>query len=297
MFQALRDHCFRDKPCKTMVVTLVAFGCAVAAGVGCRRGWRHDSHPMQLPAVDAELFFVQEPSLARAGPDRLAIVRVGNGATFVAHTYQGEGLTGPMHIEEWAKKLGAPVVFNAGQFDQKMHHLGWLKGAGAWLEPGRKSSFKGLFVSGPMGGASPAGGQLPWSQIVDLAHDDAGVATLYDNVIQSMMLIDQSAQVRVRESELSACRTVLAQDDQGRMLVIVSEGAVTLHDFAEWLPHSGLHIVRAMNLDGGAESQMAIHTGATQVALFGKYGHERLLTIRPSVAEAPLPAVIAIVPR
>lgn len=278
-----------------LTLPLLALAVTLVAWQACPRGWQHDGRPMSLHNVDGELFFLQVPHLSRAGPDRLAVVRTGPGASFEPHTYQAEGLSGPLHIQAWAEHLRAPVVFNAGQFDARLHHLGWLKSRGQWLEPARKGAFQGVFVSAPHRGGPHA--LSLWNRIVDLADGELDAADAYDNVVQSMMLLDGNAQVRVRDSGLSACRTIVAEDATGRILVIVSEGAVTLHDLAAWLPHSGLHIVRAMNLDGGAESQMAITTSATSVALFGAYGQKRVFAMRPSVPEAPLPAVIAIVPR
>ncbi|RZL00369.1 MAG: hypothetical protein EOO62_24025, partial [Hymenobacter sp.] len=73
-----------------------------------------------------------------------------------------------------------------------------------------------LLVSAPR-----AGGQA--GHIVDLGlptHDAAAaIAQAHDNVVQSMMLLDDTAQVRVRKSELAACRTVVAQDGHDRLLV------------------------------------------------------------------------------
>jgi len=65
-----------------------------------------------------------------------------------------------------------------------------------------------------------------------------------------MMLVDDHGRVRVRDTEKAACRTAIAQDRDGRMLVLVTEGAVTLADLARYLAKSDLHIARAMNLDG-----------------------------------------------
>lgn len=235
------------------------------------------------------------PSLVRTGPDRLAVVRLRGPADFVPHAYAEEGFDEPVNIDVWARKLGAPVVFNAGQFDADGHHLGWLKGRDRWLSPALKGSFKGLLLSGLRPGDA-ATANMPWASILDLERGDALQAQAYSNVVQSMMLLDEGARARVRQSDLAACRTVVAEDTQGRMLIIASEGAVTLHDLADWLQVSGLSVVRAMNLDGGAESQLAVTTPELKMTLFGQYGNERMLPVRPSVAQAPLPAVIAVYP-
>lgn len=271
-------------------------------------GWRTPGPGLLVPALGAEVFFVDVPDIVRAGPSRMVVVRLAGPAHFVPHTFRSAGFAAPQPIEAWAQALGAPVVFNAGQFDENLRHLGWLKARGAWLSRARKPAWMGLLVSGPRPvapvGSNAAGATstlspgpaLPWAQVVDLAHDDAGVAEQYDHVLQSMMLVDDVAKVRVRQSETAACRTVVAEDARGRMLLLASEGAVTLHDLAQWLPRSGLQVVRAMNLDGGVESQLAIVTPQLQLMLYGQYGKGgRLRLPQAAPTRAPLPAVVAVV--
>lgn len=272
-------------------------------GLG-RGGWQVPKAidpALQLPSVNAEVFFLHVPRLVRAGPERLVVVRFGGPAQFVPYTYASAGLKAPQPIEAWAKVLPAPVLFNAGQFDHNRNHLGWLKAHHTWLSRQRKPAWMGLLVSGPQlpdhaaasGGGSPA---RPWAQVVDLAGGDVGAADAYAHVVQSMMLVDEGANVRVRRSNTAACRTVVAEDRAGRVLVIASEGAVTLHDLAAWLPVSGLQVVRAMNLDGGMESQLAVVTPQLQLMLYGQYGSDnRLLHVpQTTAARAPLPAVVAV---
>src|SRR5262249_28072720 len=146
------------------------------------------------------------------------------------------------------------------------------------------SLWMGLLVSGPM---DPQG---PWGRIVDLEQTDANVVQHYKNVVQSMMLVDEGARVRVRTSDLAACRTVVAEDRRGRLLIIATEGAITLHDMAAWLPNSGLGVVRAMNLDGGIESQLAISTPELTLTLYGQYGTESTVFEARQMVRYPLPA-------
>ena len=264
-------------------------------------GWRTPAAGLWLPELKAEVFFLDVPEIVRAGPPRVVVVRLAGPAQFVPHTFRSAGFAGPQPIEAWAQALGAPVVFNAGQFDDKLQHLGWLKAHGAWLSRTRKPAWMGLLVSGPLGEATQAVGQgpgvqLPWAQVVDLAHSDAAVAERYAHVLQSMMLVDDVARPRVRQSDTAACRTVVAEDAHGRLLLLASEGAVTLHELARWLPRSGLQVVRAMNLDGGVESQLAIVTPQLQLMLYGQYGKGgRLRLPQAAPTRALLPAVVAVV--
>lgn len=279
-----------------LVMLLVAMLLATTAVLvrSLRRGggWGHTlGAATHLTSIDADVFFLNVPELMRRGPPRLVVVRLNAPMVLVPHHFAADELAGPVTIEDWARVLQAPIVFNAGQFDSKMHYLGWLKSRGNWLSQVRKTAWMGLLVSEPQGAG-------PTTRVVDLEQAPADVVARYANVMQSMMLVDESAHVRVRHTDLAACRTVVAEDTQGRVLVLATEGAATLYDLANWLPKSGLDIVRAMNLDGGIESQLAINTPELKLTLYGQYGTESsLFEAHAGMVRYPLPAVVAVQPK
>lgn len=279
------------------LVTLVAF---VVIALGVFVATRRDGDDgatlgeagvklVSITSLDAEVFYLDVGTIAKRGPSRILVVRFDGAVDLVPHHYAHDGLPRPAPIEEWSERLGAPVVFNAGQFDEKLNHLGWLKGEGTWLFSDRKPQWKGLLVSGPVEGGAFTG-------VIDLEHASPNITDGYNHVIQSMMLLDETSQVRVRDTDKTACRTVVAQDEQGRILVLVSEGALTLGDLARWLSESNLRITRAMNLDGGIEAQMAISTPELKLALYGQYGTGSNVFESVGPVRYPLPAVIAVKP-
>lgn len=275
----------------------VGLAFALALGVGAlsrSRGWGPQGQATALPQLGAEVLFFTVPEIVTRGPPRLVVVRFCSPVQLVPYHYASAGLGAPLPVEDWAERLGAQVVFNAGQFDHERQHLGWLKGQGVWLSGRRKRDWMGLLVSGPL--APGPWGQVPWGQVVDLQLIDPQVVDSYAHALQSMMLVDDAAQVRVRRSGRAACRTVVAQDVHGRLLVVATEGAVTLWQLAAWLPASGLDVVRAMNLDGGVESQLAIHTPELKLTFYGQYGVDPTLPGPRWMTRAPLPAVVGVWP-
>ena len=243
-----------------------------------------------LPTLGAELLFLETDAVIRRGPKSIVAVRFAAPVEFRPYHFRHDRLPAPMTIEAWAAHLGAPLVFNAGQFDEGLEYLGWLKRDDRWLSERRKAPWKGLLVSGPVDGAF-------WGRIVDLDHAEATVVDRYRHVVQSMMLLDSDSRLRVRDTDWSACRTVVAEDTRGRILVIVTEGAVTLGDLARWLDKVELDIVRAMNLDGGLESQLAIDTPELKLALYGQYGTGTTVwNAGGGQIRYPIPAVIAVRP-
>ncbi|HSI06674.1 MAG: phosphodiester glycosidase family protein [Myxococcota bacterium] len=240
-----------------------------------------------IPSLGAEVFYLDAASIVKRGPPRMLVVRFAGPVDLVPHHFAKDAMQRAAPIEEWSERLQAPIVFNAGQFDEKLNHLGWLKADGAWLFSDRKSQWKGLLVSGPVEGGAFGG-------IIDLEHASPNITDAYLHVVQSMMLIDEESQVRVRDTDKTACRTVVAQDDKGRLLILVSEGAITLGDLARWLGESNLGIARAMNLDGGIEAQIAISTPELKLALYGQYGTGTNVFENVGPVRFPLPAVIAV---
>ncbi|MEZ4271400.1 MAG: phosphodiester glycosidase family protein [Myxococcota bacterium] len=165
-----------------------------------------------------------------------------------------------------------------------------MKRDGRWIVSERKEPWKGLLLSGPNDGAV-------WGRIADLEQASATVQQRYRHAVQSMMLVDDQRRLRVRESDRTACRTVVAEDIRGRLMVLLTFGAVTLADLARWLTTQDLGIVRAMNLDGGIESQLAIRTDEFEHAYYGQYGTETtVFEGAPGTIRFPLPAVIAVRP-
>jgi len=246
------------------------------------------SHTTRLPSIGAEVFDVDISALVQRGPPVMTVVRFDRPAEFVPHHFAKEGFDAPQPISKWSERLAAPIVFNAGQFDDSLTHLGWLKANGKWIVEHRHPKFMGLLVSGPLDGGA-------WAGVIDLQQSNPDVINYYRHAIQSMMLVDDRSRPRVRQSEHAACRTVVAQDRIGRTLIMVTKGAVRLADLAHWLPDSGLNIVRAMNLDGGIEAQLAIDTPELQLVQYGQYGTgTTVFQAGPGEIRYPLPAVIEV---
>jgi hypothetical protein len=136
---------------------------------------------------------------------------------------------------------------------------------------------------------------LPDAAVLDLTvPEDQGRSTHYAHAVQSMMLFDRRGEVRVRRSERTAPRTVVAMERSGKLIVMVTEGSYTLWDLADLLRNGGWGLVSAMALDGGREANLAVAAGAVRYASYqAESDGERDPYFRESVT---LPAVVAVRP-
>jgi len=109
----------------------------------------------------------------------------------------------------------------------------------------------------------------------------------FDQVVQGFPMLMVGGQVAPAFdpdlSSVTARRTVIAQDTQGRILFLVTPfSSVTLPDLAQWLGVSGLNIDSAVNMDGGGSTCMYLATGGPSQFTQGL---------------SPVPVVLAVYPR
>ncbi len=200
------------------------------------------------------------------------------------HHYKEAGAPDePADVEGWRRALGAPVVFNAGQYYPDRRPMGLFVKDGVNLGTQQLPSWKGILAAGP------------GARILDLDHDAFGLkGSPYGRVMQTFMILDRAGKKRVRRSDWHANRTIVAADQRGRLLVVHTEGAYTLWELADWLAASDLRVRDALSMDGGFEAQLAVHLGGLDYLSFGRYhvddrGDHSLPGLRKT-----LPAVISL---
>jgi hypothetical protein len=140
-----------NRPTIIVVMFCAAFATLAVGFVMLRAGSVADlGVSTHLNELHAEVFFLNVPDIVRRGPPRLVVVRLEDSAKLIPYHFASLKLSNPLTIEDWAQKLGAPIVINSGQFDEKLQYIGWLKSRGQWLAEQRKSAWMGLLVSDPV---------------------------------------------------------------------------------------------------------------------------------------------------
>lgn len=187
-------------------------------------------------------------------------------------------------IVEWEERLHAPVVLNAGLYDTHRRHLGTLRRQGRDLGGNRHVSWKAVLVLDPKeAGLAPAA-LLDLTQPEDVALEDK-----YATAIQSMMLFDRKGDIRVRRSDRLARRSAIALDNQGRVILLVTEGAYTLWDIGALLRESGWDLVQALALDGGNEASLIVDANGVR---YRSYENDR--SGSDAATLVTLPSILAV---
>lgn len=242
--------------------------------------WRQLRPGLEFALIPAE-------KIVRSGNSNLAALRVDPAL------YRFKVLLAPAEkpgysAQEWLHRSNALAVFNAGQYAADRSYLGLLVVNGQAI--GRVASkLDALFL------AEPSDSALAQARIMDLRYSAFDLkANPYYQAAQSHMLVDRFGQIRVRRSPLVANRTAVAQDNSGRILILVSEGGLTLWELASFIKGLDLGLREVMSMDGAGESQLAVQTNGFRYKQFGSP------TGSPDILPwpvAPLPVALGIFPR
>jgi uncharacterized protein YigE (DUF2233 family) len=212
---------------------------------------------------------------------------------FAVHHYQREGLSVPPDIHQWQQKTGHELVFNAGLFREDYSYLGLLYANGRSIGSKRHPTWMGLFVAEPIA-STPA-----QARVLDLAVDAFDEQQpVYQEAAQSLMLLDRTGKVRVRQTGKRAQQTILAELGNGHLLVLKSTVAVSLYAIGQCVRDTFPAVRQAMAMDGGSSSDVALSAATKQAT--SKPGDMRPwipLLGDNSTAHIGLPAVIGISPR
>ncbi len=257
--------------------------------------WRN-AHPPYWRTLRPGLEFttIQGEPWCRRGSSAIAVLRADPARVRVrVHHYAQLPASSPPGIAEWQRRLGASAVFNAGQYYPNYGYMGLLVSDGRAITRELHPTYRAALVAEPDSGTrTPRDARVLDLDEVRLDAHRPG----WRQVAQSYMLFDRQAGARVRRTDRIANRTVVAEDREGRLLVLVSEGGYTLGDFATVLMEAPLHLTHAMSMDGGLEAELMVHVGNFRYASFGHWDSTTAAPAAPG-AEVPLPAVITVEPR
>jgi uncharacterized protein YigE (DUF2233 family) len=209
------------------------------------------------------------------------------------HYFRNEPLQEPPDIHEWQRRTGHDLVFNAGLFRENFTYLGLLYGQGKSMGGKRHASWMGLFV------AEPVEPSLSRATILDLSVDAFDEQRpSYGEAAQSLMLLDRTGKVRVRQSGKQSQQTVVGELQNGHIVIMKTTEVASLYAIGLCLHEAYPQIRQAMAMDGGSSSDLSISPAIQKAAakMEGRHPWMTLLNTGPT-GHVGLPAVIGISPR
>jgi uncharacterized protein YigE (DUF2233 family) len=212
---------------------------------------------------------------------------------FTVHYYQQDGLSDPLDIRQWQERTGHDLVFNAGLFRENYAYLGLLYGNGRSLGSKRHVTWLGLFV------AEPAENHSRRARVLDLTYDAFDERQPpYREVAQSLMLLDRTGKIRVRQTGKRAHQTLVAEQGNGHLVVLKTTEVVSLHALGECLRDAFPSLRQVMAMDGGSSSDVAVSPSLRQAISKTAGTHTGIPLLEGiTTAHVGLPAVIGISPR
>jgi uncharacterized protein YigE (DUF2233 family) len=212
---------------------------------------------------------------------------------FTVHYYQQDGFSDPLDIRQWQERTGHDLVFNAGLFRENYAYLGLLYGNGRSLGSKRHVTWLGLFV------AEPAENHSRRARVLDLTYDAFDERQPpYREVAQSLMLLDRTGKIRVRQTGKRAHQTLVAEQGNGHLVVLKTTEVVSLHALGECLREAFPSLHQVMAMDGGSSSDVAVSPSLRQAMSKMADVHTGIPLLESiTTAHVGLPAVIGISPR
>ncbi len=159
----------------------------------------------------------------------------------------------PRPFSAWCAEEGVVAAINGGFFEETFHSTALVVSGGvysgtSYIDQG------GMFAVDVWGNVS-----LRYLSDIPYNPDEP----LQEAVQGWPMLIRPGGEVLYTElpNDEPARRSVIAMDQEGRVLLLVVAGRVfTLNELASWLANSDLALDSAMNLDGGSSSGLCVQT-------------------------------------
>ena len=212
---------------------------------------------------------------------------------FTVHYYQQEGFSDPLDIHQWQEQTGHDFVFNAGLFRENYAYLGLLYGNGRSLGSKRHPTWLGLFVAEPVEDRSRR------ARVLDLTFDTFDERQpSYREVAQSLMLLDRTGKIRVRQTGKRAHQTLVAEQGNGHLLILKTTEVVSLHALGECLRDAFPSLRQVMAMDGGSSSDVAVSPLLRQATSKMAGVHSWMPLLEGSITtHVGLPAVIGVSPR
>lgn len=201
----------------------------------------------------------------------LVVLRVDPGAWQLKVLHAGDRKSGRT-VRQWCRDYGLTAAINAGMYQaDRLTHVGYCKINGRLLN-GFVNDYLSAFAIDPIDPKEPA------FRIFDLDEVTLSeVAKRYRTVVQNLRLIKRGGVNRWQPSEDRWPEAALAEDAQGRALLIYCSTSLSMFEFNRVLLALPLGVTVAQHLEGNKPARMWVsHPGVWGDEVFGDDGHSGL---------------------
>ncbi|HOX42487.1 MAG TPA: phosphodiester glycosidase family protein [Myxococcota bacterium] len=224
-----------------------------------------------------------------AGQGELHLVRLDPAVAPLRLLLAGELQLEPRSAADWAREHQLSVVANLGMFatdgrthvghvrrGQRLHSATWVK------------SYHQALVLGPRrAGLAPA-------RLLDLDRaPERALLEDYAEVVQNLRLIRGAGENAWPQGARRWSEVALAEDDQGRLLLVFLRAPRSMHAFNRLLLDLPLGVRRAQHLEGGPEASLSVHAGGLDLDLCGSF-ETGFLEDESNRGQWPIPNVLGV---
>jgi len=244
------------------------------------------------PGMELKYFKAHKPSIV--GDSRIAVLRMDpnlwelEGAA-ISQTGESAGHT----AREWCGKRKFTAAINAGMFaGDGRTHLGYQRFR-EHVNNSRANNYQSVAAF------DPRDSKLPRFRIFDLDTSGVtfqGILRDYASAVQNLRLVKRPGANQWSQQEKQWSEAALGEDSAGRILFIYSRSPFSMRDLNQELLAVGIGLVAAQHLEGGPEAQLYVHSGGTEIEMFGSYETSFKQNDDNTVAW-PVPNVLGVRPR
>ena len=168
--------------------------------------------------------------------------------------------------KQWCQKYGLAEAINAGMFLGDMNsHVGYMK-SGSYVNQRKVNGYRSVAAFN----ATRKG--LPPFRLFDLDADSfSTISRDYACVAQNLRLIKHPGSNCWSQQDRRWSEAALGEDSLGRMLMIFSRTAYSMHDLNDLLLSMPIGLVAAQHLEGGPEAQLFLTAGSIEMELIGSF--------------------------
>ncbi|GCF07780.1 phosphodiester glycosidase family protein [Dictyobacter arantiisoli] len=193
---------------------------------------------------------------AGGNEDTVSIARFDLNKVHLSVGYQPDK---PLALKDWMKQTNALAVINGGYFDQQNQSTALIV-ANSQVYGTSYANCCGMFSVNSQG-------QVSIRSLADQPYDPS-TEQITQATQSRPMLIVNGKRTQFQETTAASPRSVVAMDNQGRLLFIVSPSqAFSMDELADLLIQSDLNIKNALNLDGGTSTGLYVKAGSQRVTL------------------------------